>query len=81
MACTFLGRVTGKTGDTKVDSHEKAPYFIHRSNQDGTYEAICSQCFRTVAMQSEQAELGRFEDSHHCAEQQASRPKPSADQA
>ena len=52
-----------------MSSDSDAPYFIHRSNQDGTFDAICTRCFRTVTTQSGRDELAGFEDSHRCTDE------------
>ena len=40
--------------------------FSHRQNGDGYYDAICTQCFQTVASVSEESDLAAFEDAHVC---------------
>jgi hypothetical protein len=41
--------------------------FAHRSNPDGTVDAICVQCFQTIAKVSVKAELPKLEQEHICA--------------
>ena len=52
-----------------MSSKNDAPYFIHRSNQAGTFHPICTHCLRTVTTQSECDELAAFEDSHRCTDE------------
>jgi len=40
--------------------------FPHRLNADGTYDAICPRCFRTVATCKIEADLDLEERSHRC---------------
>jgi hypothetical protein len=40
--------------------------FPHRSNQDGTYDSICTMCLLTIATVSAEAELARHEREHAC---------------
>jgi hypothetical protein len=44
------------------------PQFFHRSNDDGTFDSICLQCFRTVATQSHEANIAAKEQAHVCSE-------------
>ena len=41
--------------------------FSHRKNPDGTWEAICSDCLRTIARVKDQADLEIIERIHDCA--------------
>jgi|HubBroStandDraft_4_1064222.scaffolds.fasta_scaffold844879_2 hypothetical protein len=43
-----------------------ASTFPHRKNRDGSYDAICTECFQTVASVSEESDLAAFEDAHVC---------------
>lgn len=40
--------------------------YSHRHNDDGTYDAICLRCFRTVAHRPDEQELKAFEATHDC---------------
>jgi hypothetical protein len=40
--------------------------FPHRKNRDGSYDAICTQCFQTVASASDESDLAAFENAHVC---------------
>jgi len=40
--------------------------FPHRTNGDGTIDAICPECFATVATSPFEADLGPMEISHVC---------------
>lgn len=41
--------------------------FPHRKNSDGTWDSICSECFRTVAIADDESELAEAEAQHICA--------------
>jgi hypothetical protein len=47
-------------------THEPAFHFPHRINPDGTFDAICPICFRTIAHQRDEASLQRLEKTHVC---------------
>lgn len=40
--------------------------FTHRFNDDGTIDAICRQCFITVASVHKEGDLERSEHRHTC---------------
>jgi hypothetical protein len=40
--------------------------FAHRTNQDGTYDSICTVCFSTVSTQQLEADLEKGEREHVC---------------
>ena len=40
--------------------------FSYRLNRDGTYDAICVECFRTIATHRSEADLKRKEELHQC---------------
>lgn len=40
--------------------------FVHRPNRDGTFDAICPQCFITVATKLREEDLKSPEHDHHC---------------
>lgn len=46
--------------------------YPHRSNPDGTFDAICPECFRTVATKAREADLLQFEESHVCSQEDLS---------
>jgi hypothetical protein len=39
---------------------------VHRANPNGTFDAICLACFRTVASAQREETLTLAEHSHHC---------------
>jgi hypothetical protein len=41
--------------------------FRHRQNSDGTFDAICLQCFRTIATQRRESDLTAPECLHVCS--------------
>jgi hypothetical protein len=41
--------------------------FRHRQNSDGTFDAICLQCFRTIATQRRESDLAAPECVHVCS--------------
>jgi hypothetical protein len=41
--------------------------FRHRQNSDGTFDAICLQCFRTIATQGRESDLAAPECLHVCS--------------
>jgi hypothetical protein len=41
--------------------------FRHRQNSDGTFDAICIQCFRTIATQRRESDLAAPECLHVCS--------------
>jgi hypothetical protein len=43
-----------------------SPKFAHRSNPDGTMDAICMRCIATVATVYDKDELLRHEQQHIC---------------
>jgi len=43
-----------------------SPKFAHRSNLDGTTDAICLRCIATVATIYDEDELLRYEQQHIC---------------
>ena len=42
--------------------------FTHRHNDDGTVDAICLQCYRTVGTAKTTEDLAESQRSHECAE-------------
>lgn len=40
------------------------PEYPYRTNQDGTYESICSTCYRTIGWAHSKEELLRAEQQH-----------------
>ena len=40
--------------------------FVHRDNQDGTIDSICSECFTTIGTSTSAVELEAMERKHHC---------------
>ena len=42
--------------------------YVHRKNHDGTFDAICTECFLTVASASRELELQEGEKDHRCSE-------------
>lgn len=40
--------------------------FAHRNNDDGTVDAICLQCFLTVATKASEDGLREYENHHDC---------------
>jgi hypothetical protein len=40
--------------------------FPHRQNPDGTFDSICTQCFKTIATTMTEAELTTAERTHNC---------------
>jgi hypothetical protein len=40
--------------------------FPHRKNADGSWDSICSKCFRTVATAKVERNLGDAEANHVC---------------
>jgi hypothetical protein len=42
------------------------PRFIHRS-RSGSFEAICTKCYRTIANESIESNLAQREADHQCA--------------
>jgi hypothetical protein len=47
--------------------------FPHRQNEDGTFDAICPHCFRTVASALLESELAQWENEHVCDRNQLDR--------
>jgi hypothetical protein len=41
--------------------------YPHRLNPDGTYDSICTRCFRTIANANEEADLAAAEEAHNCS--------------
>jgi|CZKL01.1.fsa_nt_gi hypothetical protein len=42
--------------------------FCRRRNQDGTVDAICTRCYRTVSTSRDESDLKPVEQSHDCDE-------------
>jgi hypothetical protein len=47
-------------------AHGSRIAFPHRHNADGSIDSICSECFRTVASESAEAQLQAAEGTHDC---------------
>lgn len=45
---------------------QSSPNLPLRHNADGSYDAICTQCFQTVASVLEESDLAAFENAHVC---------------
>jgi hypothetical protein len=45
---------------------QSAPRFLHRRNEDGTFDSICLKCFLTVDTQNHEADLAAKEHAHAC---------------
>ena len=41
--------------------------YIHRKNGDRSYDSICLQCFRTVAVSNDESVLVELENLHKCS--------------
>ncbi len=39
----------------------------HRHNSDGSFDSICSVCYRTIASKATEGELLAAEDEHVCS--------------
>ena len=46
--------------------HTHTVQFVHRLNEDGTIDSICSDCFVTVAIAESESALEREERQHNC---------------
>ena len=42
------------------------PHFLHRQNDGGSFNSICSTCFVTVASAEKEYELASNESMHKC---------------
>jgi len=42
------------------------PMFIHRNNQDGSCDSICTECYSTVASVKNAWQLSNLESTHDC---------------
>ena len=40
--------------------------FVHRTNPNGTFDSICTQCFQTIANVKDETTLQKFEMEHVC---------------
>jgi hypothetical protein len=40
--------------------------FLHRMNPDGSFDLICRVCFKTVAANSNERDLEKFQEAHDC---------------
>ena len=40
--------------------------YPHRANFDGTFDAICPDCLRTISSEDTEAQLGQWEQNHAC---------------
>ncbi|HVW78712.1 MAG TPA: hypothetical protein VHB45_13955 [Alloacidobacterium sp.] len=40
--------------------------FAHRQNEDGTFDSICLNCFRTITTEGKETNLAGKEKEHHC---------------
>ncbi len=40
--------------------------FAHRHNQDGTWDSICSKCFRIVDNSADESNMVEQENAHKC---------------
>jgi hypothetical protein len=38
--------------------------YVHRRNNDGSFDSICRTCFQTVARTTDEAMLAEHEDNH-----------------
>ena len=47
--------------------------FVHRQNEDGTFDAICIECFETVAFAVSEPEIVGLERTHSCISEDRSR--------
>lgn len=45
---------------------ESLRVYPHRANVDGTHDAICPDCLKTISTQNTEALLGRSERNHTC---------------
>lgn len=57
--------------------------FVHRANGDGTIDAICRDCYLTVATAEDEAGLAKGEREHvcdfHAVRRYGARPRRKAD--
>ena len=42
------------------------PFFPHRLRSDGTFDSICTACFKTIAASKDESELLEAERTHIC---------------
>ena len=55
--------------------------FSHRINPDGSIDAVCHICFRTIATATSFADLASMEDAHKCNPAEALRSKLLSEEA
>jgi hypothetical protein len=44
----------------------RTSHFPHKQNPDGSWDSICSECFRTIAKDKQESELAAIEKNHTC---------------
>lgn len=47
--------------------------FVHRQNEDGTFDSICIGCFQTVALGMNEPDLEQLEGEHVCVAEDRAR--------
>ena len=47
-------------------TQQRAPFFPHRRNPDGTYNSICLTCLEMVALNKTEVELKKLDERHVC---------------
>ena len=45
---------------------QQVSQFVHRQNQNGTFDSICTLCFQTIANVKDEAKLQSVELEHVC---------------
>jgi hypothetical protein len=57
------GKLVMKGGSMNTQS---CSFYVHRSNEDGSYDSICVVCYATVASARDETELNSHEHTHVC---------------
>jgi hypothetical protein len=61
-----LAAISALPGGDMISNLDALSRFVHRSNQDGTFDSICRDCFATVQTAKTEAGLKLAERDHIC---------------
>jgi hypothetical protein len=55
-----------KRDETRAINSSPLPDYIHRHNNDETFDSICTRCVATIGSTHREQDLGVLEQEHNC---------------
>ena len=57
-----------KRDETRAVTSSPLPDYIHRHNNDETFDSICTRCVATIGSTLREQDLGVLEQEHKCVQ-------------